>query len=319
MSALTAAILGAAELRRSLLGIDEALTSIASGKVLEGMGLLIRLLKETRMARAHDKWRDEDCPALRSHPLREWVHQDPFTSHSFRKPRGYAGDAQLLDHIYGRGPMVAQSHSSTTAGQLYLYTTNAPSCRAVRYRRELMAKLIDEAASKRKVPRILSIAAGHLREVELSRSAEAGRFGRFVALDQDDSSLEVIRADYGHLGVEPINMSVKSLLRGGHFSGDFDLVYAAGLFDYLSEPVARKLVRIMFDSLRPGGTMMYANFLPHIDDAGYMEALMDWWLIYRTQQEMAVLASAIPAEEIRSLSCTKDPDNNIGFVTIHRV
>jgi len=37
----------------------------------------------------------------REHPLLGMVHEDPFTVRAFKKPRGYAGDAELLDLIYG--------------------------------------------------------------------------------------------------------------------------------------------------------------------------------------------------------------------------
>ena len=38
-----------------------------------------------------------------SYPLRGLVHQDPFTYRALSKPRGYAGDAVMMDYIYGLG------------------------------------------------------------------------------------------------------------------------------------------------------------------------------------------------------------------------
>src|SRR4051794_26007505 len=37
------------------------------------------------------------------HPLRNLLHEDPFTFRAFSKPRGYAGDAVMMDYIYGLG------------------------------------------------------------------------------------------------------------------------------------------------------------------------------------------------------------------------
>jgi SAM-dependent methyltransferase len=300
------------------MGVDRAYSLLKSGDAQRGMATLFGSLKHLRGSLDQDEWATLATGEIRSHPAREWVHQDPFTFRSFSKPRGYPGDAELIDHVYGAGTRLQWPHPATDAGGLYGYTTNTAPCRAVRFRRRFMAGLIDEAARGQRAPRILSIAAGHLREIELSEAARCGRALELIALDQDEASLGVIREDYGRLGVKDVNLSVKALLANPFFEGEFDLVYAAGLFDYLPEPVARKLVDCMFRALAPDGTMMYANFMPDLEASGYMESMMDWWLIYRSEQELVGLATDIPPEKIQSLSCTTDPDRNIAFVTIER-
>src|SRR5436305_1600719 len=37
----------------------------------------------------------------RTHPIVDVLHRDPFTYRAFCKPRGYAGDAEMMDYIYG--------------------------------------------------------------------------------------------------------------------------------------------------------------------------------------------------------------------------
>ncbi len=49
--------------------------------------------------RAHNLFREHNASLL--------ILQDPFTSHSISKPRGYAGDAVLLDFIYEHSSMKA--------------------------------------------------------------------------------------------------------------------------------------------------------------------------------------------------------------------
>ena len=70
-----------------------------------------------------------------------------------------------------------------------------PSAKAVRYRRRLLAGLIDRVA-KRGSAGVLAIAAGHLREVELSSAVQSGALREFVALDQDENSLALVDRDY---------------------------------------------------------------------------------------------------------------------------
>ena len=54
--------------------------------------------------------REEDAAAwpklarrCSAHPLRDLLLTDPFTWRAFAKPRGYAGDAVMMDYIYGLG------------------------------------------------------------------------------------------------------------------------------------------------------------------------------------------------------------------------
>jgi len=81
-------------------------------------------------------------------------------------------------------------------------------------------------------------------------------------------------------------------------SKNLDLVYAAGLYDYLSQPLATRLTKTMFDMLRPGGKLQVANFVPDHPEVGYMETFMQWSLIYRTESQLEDVAKEIPAPEI---------------------
>ena len=57
-------------------------------------------LRGLRRGMKSDDWKSF-VGACRSHRLRDLVHSDPFTNWSFSRPRGYPGDASLLDFIYG--------------------------------------------------------------------------------------------------------------------------------------------------------------------------------------------------------------------------
>src|SRR5262249_18733426 len=117
------------------------------------------------------------------HPLQALLHQDPFTRHAFSKPRGYPGDAALLDYIYGQDEGWGLPLDTTRLGQaIHEFTIRSPACEGVRTRREFISHLLDDLASTGK-PHVLSVASGHLREAALSASVKRRRFGRFVAMD----------------------------------------------------------------------------------------------------------------------------------------
>ena len=56
------------------------------------------VLQARRIASTEAEWADYAQLCLR-HPLRALLHQDPFTYRAFSKPRGYSGDAVLLDLV----------------------------------------------------------------------------------------------------------------------------------------------------------------------------------------------------------------------------
>lgn len=297
--------------------MDRLLDLLRAGAIAEAMGALAVDLHDYRSTHTPDEWKDFVSQTILAHPIREFIHRDPFTYRSFSKPRGYAGDAVMLDMIY-RGWPDDLSGKDAVAQALLDYTTNRPAPCAVRNRAQTLAELIDETAQRRNDARILALASGHLREVEQMRN-EAGIFrGEIVALDQDAESLAVVERDYASRGVRTLHASIKHLLAEKIDLRGFDLVYAAGLFDYLPQPIAKALCERMFDMLDPGGRMLVANFVPNIPDVGYMESFMDWHLVYRDEAAMRDLAAAIPRERMADLDLSFDGTGNIAYLSVVR-
>jgi hypothetical protein len=252
----------------------------------------------------------------RLHPVLGMLHEDPFTHRAFAKPRGYAGDAQLIDLIYGPEDRAPEPVASALGLDIYRYTTSAPAAEGVRARRGFIADLIDATAVEGSRRHILAIAAGHLREANLTTAVRRQRVGRFVALDSDPVSLQEVDRSYGTYGVETVPASFRVLITNRLQIGTFDLVYSTGLFDYLNQNTGRRLVTTMFEMLNPGGQLVVANFLPGIRDIGYMEAFMDWKLIYRTRQEMVDLTAEINESDINHLALFAEENRNIIFLHI---
>ena len=227
-------------------------------------------------------------PIVQNHPISKYFHQDPFTRWSFEKPRGYSGDAQLLDFIY-RHPSVEEAIANASPlGQiLYSYTSLQSAPVAVRERRDLLTLHVDEVAAARGPgTEILTIAAGHLREADASSALREGRLKRWVALDQDPLSVGSIARDFRGTCVEAIHGSVRGLLTRGYEIGRFDFVYSAGLYDYLAHKVAVKLTQKCMELLKPDGVLLFANFAQDIFDDGYMETFMNWPLLLRSEADI---------------------------------
>lgn len=296
--------------------LDDVHEKISSGRVHEGMSELLPALQTMRLNAGEPQWKEFVQQCL-NHPLRELVHQDPFTYRAFSKPRGYAGDAVLLDYIYGREEGWSVPPETTELGQqIFDFTTRSMACEGVRARRGFIADVLDHFVEQTPRPHVLSIAAGHLREALLCAAVKRRKIGRFVAFDQDEESLTEVRRCYGSQGVTPVHGSIRQLLLQKVDLGHFDLVYSTGLFDYVPLNTAQRLTWVMFQMLRSRGRLLVANFLPGILDLGYMETYMGWNLIYRTRTEMLQVSDRIPQSEIRDIRLFAEDNQNIIFLEI---
>jgi extracellular factor (EF) 3-hydroxypalmitic acid methyl ester biosynthesis protein len=293
--------------------MENILEQITTGRVNSGMARLQATLHERRQHSTADEWRRFVKEEVLRPPMCDVLHADPFTYRAFSKPRGYAGDAVMMDYIYGYHDADAAA-LTPTAAKIFAFTTKTPAPQSVRFRRSVLAETIDDCALQSSGPiEVVAIAAGHLREIDLSLAAKNGR-AKVLALDQDEDSLQQVARDYSRYGVETREASVRSILANRTRIPECDLAYTAGLYDYLPDAAATRLTTEMFNALRPGGTLLVANFLPDIIDAGYMESVMDWHLIYRSDEDMRRLTEQISAADVTRVDQFHDPFDNVTFL-----
>jgi hypothetical protein len=311
--------------QQSLLGelyddefLNECYDQMLAGLVHESMDALLENMNERQLASSVPEWRSfvDYCMI---HPIRHLVHQDPITKRAYEKPRGYAGDAILLDYIYN----VEEGHHPPSdlpelSRKLLEYSRQTDACKGVCARATRIGKLVDQVVSERHRPNVLSVAAGHMREAGRSTALKQNKIGRWIALDSDAKSLQETRRCYSTYGVETVAASVRRMLSGRLALGEFDLIYSTGLYDYLQQPLGRRLTRKLFEMLRPGGRLLIANFLAGIPSRGYMDSFMDWILIYRDDNQMRDLATDIEPDRIASATLSKDPHGHIVFLLLER-
>lgn len=289
--------------------LDSAYDRLTGGSVTIGMD---EIVIGTR------KLRDED-PALwttfvteycRPHPVALLLREDPFTRRSFEKPCGYCGDAEMLEYIFS--PRSRSRSLSETAEGIFNYTTDGPAPRSVRARTAMTAQLMDSLAGSRPL-RVLAVMSGHLWEAGMSAAMRNGEIEKYVAFDGDPRTLARIdAADYGP-AITTYQGSIRSLLRGKSVFRNFDFIYSP-LCDNLSDPIADHFIAGLVDALAPGGTLLLSNFAPDLIDIGYMEAFMDWNLVYRDEADLFDLVTTATGNRLAQHSTYRDPHGNIVFV-----
>jgi extracellular factor (EF) 3-hydroxypalmitic acid methyl ester biosynthesis protein len=291
--------------------LDEIFDQIQSGHVFAGLQSLKKNLNDLRLSLPVDEWKRvaKDCS---THPLAAFVHQSEMSRRAFQKPRGYAGDAALLDLIYG---ITKQSPQNCEVAELCKWEFELEACKSVRARKNILTKAIDERRGKE----LLSVACGHLGEARSSIAAQENLFQRFVALDQDTESLAVVTREFQPSGIETVQANIVDILKKKVSLDKFHFIYSAGLFDYLPDPLATSLASRLFEMLHPGGKLLVANFTPELEDIGYMEAFLQWFLIYRNELDMRRLMNGISVSETGETKLFRDPHRNVVFLEITRV
>jgi SAM-dependent methyltransferase len=301
--------------------VNIAMQRFAAGKNLpDAVRWLIGQLHDIRQKFGNAVWQ-KLVPIVQAHPSATILQQCPFTRWSFEKPRGYSGDAGLIDFIYKHPAVAEELARSTPLGlDIFEYTINAPGPVAVRERRDILTRYVDETAARTgSDTEILAVAAGHLREAETSKALAEGRLKRWVALDQDPQSIGSISRQFQGTYVEPIDGSVRGLLARKHQIGTFDLIYAAGLYDYLSDKVAIRLTQICMEMLKPGGVFLFANFSNEMADDGYMESYMNWQLLQRSEADMWRIANRSATENTVDKTVWFGANRNIIYSTVRKL
>lgn len=145
--------------------LQSALDSALSIDPRQGMQLMKIALYQVHQRVSNQEWRKLVSDVILNHPIGKICHKDPFTHRAFSKPRGYAGDAVMIDYIYGYFDDAELSDPEAALANEFVI--NSPSDRAVRNRLNFMANKLSALARQNDKPEILSVASGHCREFGL--------------------------------------------------------------------------------------------------------------------------------------------------------
>lgn len=230
------------------------------------------------------------------HPI---VLCSPFLFRTYTKPLGYAGDYEMVNMML-RNPYEG---SSAFAKLLNFALLNTEPVVAHRNRIEfLMDRLRSECVRRvnRGKTRIFNLACGPAMEVQrFLRECEESDLAEIDLLDFNSETLEYTRERMQEARmnggretqIRYFQRSVHQLLRAATQGGEeeftnYDVVYCAGLFDYLSQRVCKRLVELFCTMVRPGGIVIVTNVATSNPRKAWMEYVMEWNLIYRDESEM---------------------------------
>ncbi len=235
-----------------------------------------------------------------------YLMQAPFVERAFTKPLGYPGDFELMRFLYGKtfeGPTLF-------AKALHYAVVHMSAGEAVRQRKDMLKRAMRtlvEAGAEGRTVRIASVAAGPAREVaellqELTACPSSVEIVLFdqgrLALENAHSRIARAAARWPQVRVFYRHDSIKRLLHDPTMlqgMGPFDMLFCAGLFDYLRFSTAATLCRTFHGLLTPGGHAWVGNMVDN-PCRWFMEQHCDWYLTYRTREEILAFGRAAAPE-----------------------
>jgi SAM-dependent methyltransferase len=229
---------------------------------------------------------DEDLFALRSFIGESYGDAASLQGNILHKPFGYAGDFSIIDSFYTR-----RCSCLPKLRKWDLYVQSLEAVDAVRNRKEFFKRtfsLLAGSMNKHRRASMLNVASGPCRDL-------------FEAFENNpDANLDVhcLDADVGAIDFarqltlrysERITFEHQNVLKFRP-EQSYNLIWSAGLFDYLSDRVFVRLVRQMSEWLEPGGSIVIGNFST-VNPSRHPMEFCDWFLNYRSEDDLVELAT----------------------------
>lgn len=252
----------------------------------------------------------EEIAALNSNFGQKFL-ENTLHGRGFLKPNGYPGDYLFLDRIY-------TNHISDIPEyriwDTYVQQNGAPD--AVRNRKEYFKHFVKSKASFGKDISLLNVVSGSGRELsELYANMLTCKNVKTTCVEIDDEAIQFskeLNKDYlNH--IEYINSNIF------RYKTDktYDLIWSAGLFDYLNDRAFVVLLKRFREWLKKGGEIIVGNYNEaHNPSRDYMEILGDWHLIHRSEKQLLKLAVAAGFNE-NQIHVNRMPDNVILYLHMY--
>ncbi|WP_022666970.1 cyclic nucleotide-binding domain-containing protein [Desulfospira joergensenii] len=226
-----------------------------------------------------------------------------YLERAYFKPKGYAGDCNMIEMIYANEP-----HGDGKIGKLIdQWSLDSASCHAVRGRRRLLSHHLKTMCDEKKEAdgpiRIMSLACGPSRELcdFLSQCRHSEKV-EVLCVDIDPEALEMSAKNISQVDHKADirfmneNLIKWALGKADQEFGKKDIIYSAGLLDYLDDSLFIAFATRCHQHLKPGGHLIVGNFKSGPDRI-FMDHIVDWKLILREEEDFKRLFAQTPFGE----------------------
>lgn len=235
-----------------------------------------------------------------------YIHQSEFGHYVLERPRGYIGDFVTQEMIWFARTNGRENkyRGITETGKIINYLTMEMENPKANEERIYTLRDIIKKGGKR----IASLGCGSAIELwNIEDNTQDNK--EILLLDQDNGALveakKHLESKQG-LSIDYCNENiVKFVLRKDNkYLRAFDLVYVFGLCDYFNLKNSKRIVEGVWDMVDSGGLLVVTNAHPNNPTRFWMEYGGNWYLEYKTEDEMVSLASGL--KDVEDIQLTLD-------------
>lgn len=208
------------------------------------------------------------------------LNEHTLCGYTYLKPLGYAGDYKLIEMIY-------KKHIS----ELYYYSKwdrfyhSQEATKAVLNRKKFFVSTLEQIYAEKKKPlKVLILGCGPASDVHEFYLKNPFANVSFDLLDIDQRAIDYA-TDKNVASLNKINFLKMNVLRFST-TKKYDLIWSAGLFDYLNDKYFTNLLKRFKDNLEKDGEMIIGNFSTNNPSRIGMEVMCEWFLIHRDENQL---------------------------------
>jgi extracellular factor (EF) 3-hydroxypalmitic acid methyl ester biosynthesis protein len=242
------------------------------------------------------------------HPL---ILRSPFIHRTFYKPLGYAGDYEMVNMMM-RDPREGENLYTQLINAFYLQLSATTAHRnRITLLHDMIRERVGMAAKEDRTFKAYNIACGPALELQRFVTGPPETNCEFDLLDFSQETLDHAKNRITLANRHPDRISFNHVFNSVHtllkeassddineLTNTYDMVYCAGLFDYLSDKVCSRLLKLFYSWVRPGGIVIATNVHADADCRGTMEHIAEWYLVYRDDEQFINLAHGMGTSRI---------------------
>jgi extracellular factor (EF) 3-hydroxypalmitic acid methyl ester biosynthesis protein len=222
----------------------------------------------------------------------------PFAYRTYSKPLGYAGDYEMVNMI-ARDPFEGGSLFAKVVNYWFLCQWPAAAHRnRIKFLKQSLEQETLKAMRAGRPLRVFNLGCGPAREIQqLLADNTICNHVNLTLVDFNEETIQHVTQTLNQIKMQsgaqtPIQLikrSVHQIIKEGTKpsvgtdGAKYDMVYCAGLFDYLSDRTCRQLMNIFYNWLAPGGLLLATNVNDTKPFRHMLEFVLDWHLIYRNK------------------------------------